>query len=361
MEFFKKQSGLFFGLCTVASLGIMCFVPFSHYAIAGIIVCIILALLFAYLYGWNRKQKDMDKIKTELEIAKNKTFIISLLAYFEALKNEHKDFEIIRWGLAVSKPLWLSHKYTVRKEIGGYVETSARDKKDISALIHVLIDDIGWTNAELLDYKTARKNIEEGIEFAKKRPDCAFMLAKGYRHLLSINIRDNQINKKEKCEEYLKLCFKVTNELPEGKKKTELMAEYYFAKATYEHAINSNESNTQALKDITEAERLYKQIADENWEIRILARKGDILLSLGKNDYARDLFMDGKNKSRTEELKKPLVKSLIGLGNYYLEQGHNKKAKDEFDDAEKIAIEIGMEYELFIIEQKKKELDSKMK
>jgi hypothetical protein len=49
MEFFKKHSGLFFGLCTVASLGIMCFVPQNHYSIAGgivIVICAVVCLCF---------------------------------------------------------------------------------------------------------------------------------------------------------------------------------------------------------------------------------------------------------------------------------------------------------------------------
>ena len=63
MEILKKNLDLFFGICTVVSLGISCYNHFNKqdFYIAGII-CIIFAFIFVYFYGKNKGKKGVKKV-----------------------------------------------------------------------------------------------------------------------------------------------------------------------------------------------------------------------------------------------------------------------------------------------------------
>jgi len=61
MKNLEKYSGLFFGLCGVVSLSIMCFVEQKWYSIAGIIVFLGFAIWFAYLFG--RRTGELDNFE----------------------------------------------------------------------------------------------------------------------------------------------------------------------------------------------------------------------------------------------------------------------------------------------------------
>jgi len=294
----------------------------------------------------------------------------SLVAYFEELKRQNNSDElIIRWGLGVSKPLWVSHSYQILKNIGQIVFESAKKSNDEKAQIYVLINNIGWTNVELLEYSDAITNIKEGITLLNKENNRDYyLLAKAHRHLVSINIRTDNMDKKEECEIHLKLCEEATNNYIESWKETtntyelnkqnRLRAEFNFTKATYEHKSGNND---KALSFINEAEELFAKIPNKDWKVKIMARKGDILLALNRDKEALDSFNKGKDISIRATLNKPLVKNLIGLGNYFIKQGEYKNAKDNLELALTKANEIGMYYEIEIIEKKLKIVDNKMK
>ena len=65
METLKKYFWLFSGLCTIAAFVIMCFLPTEWYFIAGIIVIIILAVLFAYFYGKNKSNQFQNELQLQ--------------------------------------------------------------------------------------------------------------------------------------------------------------------------------------------------------------------------------------------------------------------------------------------------------
>jgi len=266
----------------------------------------------------------------------------ALLEYFKNLKNEGKDAEIIRWGLALSKPLWLSQNFELRKEIGEYVETAAIKRDNKNALLKVLVDEIGWTNIEMLDYSGGEIKLKQAIELAKELNDFP-LLAKAYRHLNASSIRQNQI---QQAERFLEESLRATNQIQTPKIKDELVAEYYFAKATIE--LKKGRLDV-AIHDIEISKELYENLKDKEWPLKIWARKGEILLEQGKIEEAKNIFIKGTHIAKEQHYLRQQVKNEIGLALCYSKDGHNKNAIEHLTGAKLLAEGLGMFYELDII------------
>jgi len=291
-------------------------------------------LYFAFLVGKRSVRPPKPKEKTSDEI---------LLEFFENKKTGKVNADIVRFGLALSTPVWLSHKYQTRKAIGELVEDAANNPHNIGAIIKVLIDDLGWTNVELGLYSEAEDKIKLGIYLAEKHSN-NYYVAKGYRHLFGLNYRQGNI---EIAEKHLKDSKEVTEKLPADKKKDELIAELHFATSSLEFKKGNLE---KSLQEIEIAHEKYKLLADKEWIIKILARKGEILLSQKKYEEAHIIFKQGLEDSKTYYFNRQIVKNLIGLGLFHLARTQIPKAKHEFENARKIADEIGMYYEKRIID-----------
>lgn len=270
----------------------------------------------------------------------------SLIDFFKKLSIDGKDAEIIRWGLSLSKPLWLSQSFELRKEIGEFVETASIKRDNHKALLKVLVDEIGWTSIEMLQYDFGETKLKQAVELAEKISDFP-LLAKAYRHLNALWIRQNQISQ---AEQYLQLSFDTTNKISDIDIKNELVAEYYFAKATIE--LKKGELN-QALEDIEKSKKLYETLKDKEWPLKIWARKGDILLAKNEIENAKQIFIKGIQVANDQHYLRQRVKNEIGLALCYLKQGHNKSAIEHLTEAELLAESMGMYYELDIIKIEK--------
>lgn len=273
-------------------------------------------------------------------------FNLALLDFFKKLKDEDKNAEIIRWGLSLSMPLWLSQNFELRKEIGEFVETAAIKRVNNKALLKVLVDEIGWTSVEMLDYEFGEIKLKQAAELAIKINELP-LLSKAYRHLNALWIRQNQITQ---AEEYLQLSFETTNKIQDGIIKNELVAEYHFAKATIE--LKKGNLNI-AMEDIEKALDLYENLKDKEWPLKIWARKGEILLAKDDIENAKQLFIRGIQIANEQHYIRQRVKNEIGLGMCYSKQGHNRSALEHFTEAELIAESMGMYYELDIITKEK--------
>ncbi|UTA67546.1 hypothetical protein [Emticicia sp. 21SJ11W-3] len=344
---FDKYFGRIGGIVTIISTIITPQLSIRHQLwLWGFLISIFLLWLSNFL-----GRKATTK-RIENSVAKQ-PFSEALIDFFEQKKLEGKDAEIIRWGLSLSTPLWLSQKYEIRKKIGEYIEIAAINRDNYRALIKVLVDDIGWTSVEMLQYSFAETKLNQGVFEATKHSDYAF-LAKAYRHLNASSIRQNLISK---AENYLQLSLDATNRLDGGIEKDELIAEYYFAKATIELKKGINEA---ALTSIEQAVNLYEKIKDKEWPLKILARKGEILINLNRVDEAKKIFLKGIKISTDLQYNRQKVKNEIGLGLCYSTIGHNKTALEHLTNAELLADSIGMYYELELIKREKIKLNNRI-
>jgi tetratricopeptide (TPR) repeat protein len=339
MNDFDKYFGRIGGAFTIIGVIVPLFLPSWIQVWLWTSIGFIILLWLSFFLG--RKSVKIIFVKQQ--------FTDALIEFFNNKKLEGKDTEIIRWGLAISTPLWLSQKYEIRKKIGEFVEDSAINLDNYKALIKVLIDDIGWTSVELLDYTFAESKLLQAIELATTYKEF-HLLAKGYRHLFGLNFRKRNFND---AEEFLKRSFEITDKLPEDKRKDELLGEYYFAKSSLEH----KKGNFQlAFDEIEKAKQQYEKLTDKEWIIKITARKGEILVSMNKIEEAKNLFKKGLNESTKLQFNRQIVKNLIGLGICNYTTRYDTKALERFNQAQEIAENIGMYYELEIIKIEKLKL-----
>jgi tetratricopeptide (TPR) repeat protein len=251
----------------------------------------------------------------------------------------------------LSNPLWLGCHFEERIKIGLCVENAANRIAHYKALTRAIIKDVGWTSVEL--QKSDAKNIiEEGMRIATERNDC-YMLATGYRYLFSFYLRQNKL---QEAEPYLNNYLTETNKLNDSPHKTELMAEYHFAKASLE---NKKGNYTEALSEIRLAETEYERLPDKEWKIKIKAREGDILLEKGDINKAIGIFDEGLKDSKRYQYKRQEVKNLTGFGACYIKNGRLDDAKTNLNKAETLAKQLNLKYELDIIEKHKVDLKRK--
>jgi len=340
----------------VVTLVITFIIPKEYKKLAAIITILIIALgTLVYFFDFCVLSIiSIISIILNLVFYRKSNFIEQLECFFKEKYKRKEYAEIIRWNKALSRPLWLSYNLSTRIRIGEYVARAAPLLDNKEALARALINEIGWTKVELLDYQDAENKIKEGIEVVKneKNDYMVYMKAVGYRHLFGLYIRKG--NNLEKAENYLNESFRVISTLSSNYHgKVELMAEHYFAKALLEYHRGQH---SEALEDIEKAEQGYKNLPDKEWQIKIMARKGDIILASQRNnniDNAITIFEEGLNKSQEYQYLQQKVQNLKGLGACYVAKGKEcyNEAKKNLTEAKKIAEKLSLNYELGNIEK----------
>jgi len=117
MKTLEKYSGLFFGLCGVASLGIMCFVEQKWYSIAGIIVFVGFAIWFAYLFGRRKvslELENFDKIISDLQENNDAIRMNSITKLISMIESDKANNEI---ATRISKIISANIKEAIKKLI----------------------------------------------------------------------------------------------------------------------------------------------------------------------------------------------------------------------------------------------------
>lgn len=359
-------------LLGVAALTIQFVVPEKYQKVTGMATIFLVGFIavLSFLDTYSIYVLLAVSIVLNFVFYRKQNFMRRLVDFFEEKYKREEFAEIIRWGGALSKPLWLSQNIKIRLKIGKYVEKSAPNLGNNMALVKALINDIGWTKIELKDYSEAEEVIKEGIKIAEKEINKEgtkasvkemyhYMIAKGYRHLFGSYIR--QDNNLKKAKEYLDKSYEIIDTELAGINKVEMIAEYYFAKALFECC---NGEHHEALEDIKKAEQGYSNLKEKEWKIKIMARKGDIMLASQQDNYideAIKIFNDGLEKSQKYQYLQQELNNLRGLGTCYIVKGkeYNNEARKNLNRAKKIATKLSLTYELGKIEEQISNLNSK--
>lgn len=332
----EKIIGIVTSALTIVGFFIALFALPPEHKLVGVIGVILLSAVAVFTIGYivgNRRRPTSRDL-----------FSDTLLEFLEQLKNDGQDAEIIRFGIALSTPVWLSQKYELRKQIGNYVFQAAINQNDKHVKIKMLVDDLGWTNVELGLYDDALGLINRGITLAAECGDVYYQ-AKGSRHLCALSSRQGLL---DQAQEFLDAAIAFTEVLNEDSRKSEMIAEIHFAKSSLAHKKNKL---AEALAEIDIAYDKYASFIDREWRIKILARKGEIFISQGRIQEAMEIFLEGLDISRKCHFNKQIVKNLIGLGKCACRDNQLRKAQTYFDQAMNIAAKIGMFHEKRAIEQ----------
>lgn len=294
---------------------------------------VLTSISLSLCYALIRYPRFISEIDNETIQPKEENVLLSLVESIESAFSEKKWKEVIRIGSVLSRPLWVAGHYFMRIKIGEYVEAAAAFSGDKRTQIRALIDDLGWTNLIIGDEKKANEHIKHGIEIADEIED-HYMVSKGYRHLSGIALKQKDINNAIINHENAK---KELENIIDEKKRKELEAGLFVNTALIEMERNNWQG---ALSELKNAKEIYKQMEDEEREVKMYPMIGNCLAGLNDFVGALDAFRKGLTAAETQSRKDSIISNLQGIGRVYTKQEEFNKAKEYYIAALNLSKEI---------------------
>jgi tetratricopeptide (TPR) repeat protein len=240
--------------------------------------------------------------------------------------NDEKYGEVVTFGKALGRALYISACYETRIKIGELIKQAAEKQNDELLLTTVLLDDLGWTKV-LQGKADAEKDIEQAIGLAK-RNGYYREESKGYRHLMAIELA--KWNNPELAHEYLDQAYGAYNNMAEGRDKETVFAGLLFASSELAFKENDYDLAMQKAK-ISEEKR--KALGEVDRHMRYYAQAGKIELFRPTGDLgtAKDFFLQGIDHSENANRIDELVKNTYGYSICLIKLGQAKKAREKVD------------------------------
>lgn len=218
----------------------------------------------------------------------------------KALKRElrNKNWnEVVILAYPLSRPLWLSGRYSLRIKIGEIVKSALNHISDSIYIgdrcynrefifASILIDDLGWTKYMVGQMEAAVKNIEDGIDIAVKGENYDIAI-KGYRHLAGIYVRENKF---DSLEEVSKKLVELAPYISSYDNKVEIEAN---TKYTYAEIYLHKKDFQNAIKCCKEVQETYKNLHDDARCVKTMDLFGRIYMEMEDNRTAINKFSEG--------------------------------------------------------------------
>jgi tetratricopeptide (TPR) repeat protein len=253
-------------------------------------------------------------------------------------KGDH--IEVVRLGVVLSRPLWISGRYKQRVAIGRYLEDSAARLGLTREQVAALIDDLGWTNAVLGDIETGIGNVKHGIELAERNA-LYYHAAKGLRHLGVIEqIYNKNASAAQRALEQAEV---AARRITEPAQQLEMVAGIWFNRG---EVLLQQGDCSQARDYATRALDAYSQLHDETRSIKVQTLIAKIDLALGDLAHAKDGFRRALTSAKQLARRDEIGKSLLGLGETYLREGNFELAESTLEETVSALSEIGLKNEL---------------
>lgn len=265
---------------------------------------------------------DIIKEKKVSNIMPNENIVAKKLR--DAMKVWYKDEkygEVITFGKALGRALYISASYQTRIEIGEIVKKAAEHLDDNLLLTNILLDDLGWTKF-LCGQKNAVKNIQQGIDLAIAN-NYYQEISKGYRHLSAIEL--SIWNSPSKVHELLNKAYDAYNCMEEGRNKEITLSGLLFASS--ELAFKEKDYDL-AFQKAEESENKRRSLHELDRHMRYYAQVGKIELFKpnGNVREARNYFLKGIEESESVNRIDELVKNAYGYAICSIKLGERKKA-----------------------------------
>jgi len=290
-----------------AAIGAIFGAIFTENYIWSIVFAVLLALVaFGYVMVSSKVNSKCDVVK---------------IMQAELKAGNYK--QVIRLGYPLSRPLHISYRDTLRKEIGLIIKQACENMSDEEEIqvqgdklsvayikAKTLIDDLGWAVHKAGDSSTAQENITQGIEAALKIGDLTLAI-KGYRHLIGVYTKMSNMCARDEA------LTKGKNLLESGTYKKSFssvdkynhhVAEFNYA---YAQSLLSDQKLEEALKVAQEVQHVFSQDATVDMEryVKTFDLIGDIyakydnhdMLKLAKRTYYQGII-DCKTHNRAERL-----------------------------------------------------------
>jgi len=309
----------------------------DHTKWQGISFLLMLAIIFGMLdliIQLIKQQKTFEKEDLSIQTEEDEHVVNNLMLDLRNAYDNENWPEVIKIGSVLSRPLWITGKYSMRIEIGKLVETAAAYSKAYDKQVITLIDDLGWTNVALKNFIEAENNIKHGLELALKNK-WNLLACKATRHLSGIAIRKGDIILARKYYEDAKVFIPfITPE--ENKEEMQAGLDYLNA------VILKNENKyDDSMNELEESLRIYNKYNDNDRIAKCMTFKSNILLEKGKLQDAKDQFRAALSFSKNISRKDQILENYLGIAKVYYKENALDESKKAYEAAAKIAEEIG--------------------
>lgn len=243
----------------------------------------------------------------------------------DAMKAWYEDEqygEVITFGKALGRALYISANYETRIEIGEIIKKAAENLNDDLLLTNILLNDLGWTKF-LCGYKDAVDDIQKGIDLAIKN-NFYKEISQGYRHLMAIEL--SVWNQPQKANDLLEKAYNAYSYMDEGREKEIVLSGLLFASSE----LAFKEKNYElAMQKAKESEEKRKVLHELDRHMRYYAQIGKIELFKpnGNIREARNYFLKGIEESESVNRIDELVKNAYGYAVCSIKLGERKKAQ----------------------------------
>ena len=256
--------------------------------------------------------------------------IVDVMIQQLRLMSKNGEFQrVVRFGNALSRPLWLEGERKARIQVGKIVAKAAplAPKSDKRALVIALIDDIGWTYATLREFNEAKESIDRGLEVAAKSPTDHYLMAKALRHKGGIAVQQHEFDIALK---YLDEAAKTASLIKEALLREEMIAgiEHGFSEA-YKGKHDFQKAEDYCIS----AKRKFESLGDEERVAKTFAVRGNILEHLGRDSEARNSYAEGLECARQVGRRDEIVRNLRGLARIMMDRGRFGEAKECLEEA----------------------------
>ena len=278
----------------------------------------------------------------------------NLVEAIASASKQGKDEEVIRYGCALSSPLFISGNHNARYKIGKYVEDAA-SRSDGKIQAEMLIDPIGWSLVELGDLENGEKEIKHGLALAQEQNDC-YLISRANRHLGAIERRrygpPNYGNSEEYFNEALKYAGKITNDNVRYK----AIGGCYYAIASLNYHQKRYQESINNLQDAIKSFEISK---DRIGITRSMTKIANAYIALGDYANAKDLLRKSLDRAKKDSHSNQMVRASIGLAEIYITEKDWEKAAEHFLFAQKWAKKMNIKSELKDIEKLKNNIPEK--
>ncbi|OZD47387.1 hypothetical protein CH252_21155 [Rhodococcus sp. 06-1477-1B] len=286
-------------------------------AILAYFICILITLL------------TVERIhKNDFAIAKTARLYDAIPAIVKESFRRGDYREVIRFGDALSRPLFESGEFEIRLKVGSLTEEAAAHVGAIEVQYRSLIDAIGWSLIELGSFSEANTKIRHGRELAAGAGD-AFYESKALRHLGAIERRRGRNESAlQLYEEAAGAAARIGDE--ELKLTMEAGIEYAIA-----HLEFSMRQFDKSLMTTERAINRFRSLGDVYRVDMALVLKADVQAAVKQNDRARDTYRGVIQSSRLNREAVHYVRAVLGLVDLYLLDGQKEEAATALEQLER--------------------------
>lgn len=266
-------------------------------------------------------------IQTKRETT-TKSSVEQLIEVLEQGARNGDNLSIIRYGLGLSRTLWIEGEYDLRLRLGSLIEDAASKLNDVETQSSVLIDDLGWTLVSLKKYSEAEQKIRHGKKLAESRGDF-YLACKALRHIAGIHIQRNQYDD----------AIKTLNEVMESAKKIqdENRRDEMVAGTTYglAWAFSEDKNFDEAEKHCFVAKTMFEKLSDHERLVKTFSLLGKIFERKDIN-VAKDFYRQGLAMANQLKRKDEIINNHLGLYRIYKTEGNISKSSEHHDAATRL-------------------------